>query len=282
MEKCIICGNDDFKLIFNGTLKKCTRCGFATANLAISRELLEKIYSVNYFMGEEYLDYLKDKEILQLNFEKRIRHILSLIPENVPVKNCLEIGSAYGFFGETLLKHVDAPYRGIDVVPEAVTYGREVLGLDLVQGDYLEMPAPERPYTDIFMWDVIEHLQYPAEFLQKAYRELVPGGRIYITTGDFGALLPRIQGSKWRMIHPPSHLHYFTRNNLHRLLEAQGFSIVSSTYLPVYRSIRQVYYSLFLLNKSRKTMEKWMGKIPGRWNISMNTRDIVFVIGQKI
>jgi len=66
------------------------------------------------------------------------------------------------------------------------------------------------------------------------------------------------------------------------LLEAQGFSIVRSTYMPVYRSIRQIFYSLFLLNRPKKGMARLMGMIPEGWNFSVNTFDIVFIIGQKV
>jgi hypothetical protein len=94
-------------------------------------------------------------------------------------------------------------------------------------------------------------------------------------------LLPPLQGKNWRMIHPPSHIHYFTKKNLSRLLESQGFSISGSKYLPVYRSLRQVFYSLFLLNKKGSRMEKLLDRIPTRWNFPLNTFDIIFLIAEK-
>jgi len=281
MNECIICGNKEFITVYSNTLKKCTRCGFASANMEISLEILESTYSINYFLGEEYLNYLQDKEVLQLNFEKRTHTIKKIINGRLPVTNCLEIGCAYGFFGEILKKHWNAAYLGIDVVPDAVAYGRNILKLDLITGDYLNLQTMASAYSDIFMWDVIEHLQFPGGYLRKAYQELATGGRIYITTGDFSSLLSRLQGPHWRMIHPPSHIHYFTRKNLFGLLESQGFSIVRSSYLPVYRSIRQVFYSLFLLNKKKGWLESLLKWIPARWNLAINTYDIIFIIAEK-
>jgi SAM-dependent methyltransferase len=281
MDKCIVCGNREFVPIFSGTLKKCVNCRFVTANMEFSRELLQKTYSVNYFLGEEYLNYLLDKNTIQLNFNKRIHKIKKAVSSEVPVSNCLEIGCAYGFFGEIAKKTWNTEYLGIDVVPEAVDYGKRELNLNLKNVDYLQEPAPDKPFTDVFMWDVIEHLQYPDKFLKKAWQELAPGGRIYITTGDFSALLPRLQGRKWRMIHPPSHLHYFSKNNLTRLLETAGFSVVAVSHLAVYRSVRQIFYSLFLLNKPEGRLNRLIEKIPAGLNISLNTFDIVFIIAQK-
>jgi SAM-dependent methyltransferase len=281
MKECIVCGNTEWTPIYSATLIKCLHCGYARANMEVSRELLEKTYSINYFLGEEYLDYLQDKEILQLNFEKRLTAIEKITRGKLPVSNCLEIGCAYGFFGETLTKKFNASYFGLDVVPEAIEYGKDILRLNVKKGDYEEEPMPHKAYSDVFMWDVIEHLQYPERFVHKAFRELAPGGRIYITTGDFGSFLARLQGEKWRMIHPPSHLHYFTKNSLTRLLENNGFSILKVKYLPVYRSIRQIFYSLFLLNKSGSKKNGLVEKIPASMNVSLNTFDIVFIIAEK-
>jgi 2-polyprenyl-3-methyl-5-hydroxy-6-metoxy-1,4-benzoquinol methylase len=281
MNICIVCGSREFVPVFSETLKKCVHCGFTTANMEFSRELLEKTYSVNYFLGEEYLDYLQDKKAIQLNFLKRIGTIKKTISGKLPLANCLEIGCAYGFFGEILKENWNTEYLGLDVVPEAVQYGKSKLKLNMKTGDYLAEPAPVNPYTDVFMWDVIEHLQYPDKFLQKACEELAAGGRIYITTGDFSALLARIQGKSWRMIHPPSHLHYFTKKSLIRLLEAKGFSVMKVKYLPVYRSVRQIIYSLFLLNKSGGLLNRLIEKIPAGLNISLNTFDIVYIMAEK-
>jgi 2-polyprenyl-3-methyl-5-hydroxy-6-metoxy-1,4-benzoquinol methylase len=281
MKECLICGNHQFTPVYSQTLLKCIQCGFVTANLEINEDILNKIYTSNYFLGEEYLNYIQDKEIIQLNFEKRIQAIKKVIKNRLPVTNCLEIGCAYGYFGELLRKHWPVPYKGIDVAVEAVQYGKESLKLDLVSGDYLSMQAQEKPYSDVFMWDVIEHLQLPHKFIRKISNEVLPGGRIYVTTGDFSSLLSHLQGKRWRLIHPPSHLHYFSKSNLTELLQANGFRIIKTEYLPVYRSIRQIFYSLFMLNKSKNIEDRLIRLIPEKWNIPVNTFDIVFIMAEK-
>jgi 2-polyprenyl-3-methyl-5-hydroxy-6-metoxy-1,4-benzoquinol methylase len=281
MTECIICNSRHFISIYEDTLKRCAACGFTTANMDISEELLKTIYSVNYFRGEEYMDYLRDKEVLQLNFKKRIPVIKKLAISGPAVTNSLEIGCAYGFFGEVLLTHFPTDYQGIDVVEEAISWGKENLHLDLVQGDYPDQPPPIKPWTDVFMWDVIEHLKEPDLFLKKACSEMTVGGRIYITTGDIGALVPRIQKKKWRMIHPPSHIHYFSKKTLSLILQNIGFSDINTMYLPVYRSVRQIYYSLFLLNKTGKISSKLLNLIPMQWHIPVNTYDIMFITAIK-
>jgi SAM-dependent methyltransferase len=278
---CLVCGAHDFKPIFNETLLKCGSCGFVTANIEIDPEILKSTYTENYFKGEEYLDYTRDKDILQMNFQKRLQYILKRIDRS-EITHAIEIGCAYGFFAEVITEELkQLQYRGYDVVDEAVQYGVQELRQNLFCKDYLEDPIID-PVTDIFMWDVIEHLPYPHEVIQKAARELKPGGRIYITTGDIERRLPRLQGAKWRMIHPPSHLHYFSKKTLTALLRNYGLELKYISYPPIYRSVKAVYYSLFMLRKKYgKAIEKIYRRIPSTLNFAVNTYDIMFLIAQK-
>lgn len=283
MSTCIICGKNDFILLYNKTLKKCSNCGFITANLDISEEKLKEYYSENYFKGEEYLDYIADKDVIQYNFKKRLKKICKT-KSSVEINNVLEIGCAYGFFGDELRKNLTTvDYKGIDVSEDAVKYGANELKLKLQAISYLDLPAPEKKYSDVFMWDVIEHLQKPHEFIAKLSNEIKAGGNLYITTGDISRMLPKIQKSKWRLIHPPTHLHYFSKKTLSKLLKDNGFEVKNISYPPIYRSISQIFYSLFLLNKKEKAWKtKLFNKISKEKYLKMNTYDIMFVIARKV
>ncbi len=278
---CLVCGAKAFVPIYNDTLLKCGSCNFVTANLEIDIETLKKTYTENYFKGEEYVDYIRDKEILQTNFQKRLNYIFKNF-NKADITNTLEIGCAYGFFAETLNKDLPGiKYVGYDVVPEAIEYGTQQLKQNIICGDYLDAKV-EPGISDVFMWDVIEHLPNPEKFIEKASRELKSGGRIYITTGDIECFIPRMQKDKWRMIHPPSHLHYFSKNTLSKLLEQNGFKVKSVTYPPVYRSVRLIYYSLFMLRKKYPgIVEKLYNLIPVKLNVAINTFDIMFLIAEK-
>lgn len=278
---CLVCNTNALSPIYNETLLKCNICGFITANMEIDSETLQQTYTENYFKGEEYVDYLRDKDILQTNFRNRLQYIYKKVDRS-SISSCLEIGCAYGFFAEVLQKELrKIKYVGFDVVPEAIAYGINELKQNLICGDYLEEKTEEK-ISDIFMWDVIEHLPNPEKFIEKAARELGGGGRIYITTGDIERLIPRFQKEKWRMIHPPSHLHYFSKRSLSKLLEKNGFKIIDVSYPPIHRSVRLIYYSLFMLRKKYpKIIEKIYNYIPSKMNVAVNTFDIMFIIGER-
>ena len=282
MKQCIICDKNNFTPIYNNILLRCDNCNYVLANLNFESLNLSDVYNENYFNGHEYDNYKNDKDCLSKNFSKRIERVKNKV-EIKNIKHTLEIGCAYGFFGEIIQKEIpNSSYKGLDVAEEAIEWGKSTLNLDLNNMDYLDW-IKSNNLTDIFLWDVIEHLKYPEKFIKKIYDDLEEKGRVYITTGDIGAILPRIQKRKWRMIHPPSHLHYFSKKSLSTLLKKNGFKIIDVYYPSIWRSLKQIYFSLFILNKKERKFHTWFHhKIPTRLYVPINTFDIIMITAEKI
>jgi 2-polyprenyl-3-methyl-5-hydroxy-6-metoxy-1,4-benzoquinol methylase len=282
MNSCPVCLDRNTTKIYNETLFACQNCTHTWADLSLDESQLRALYAENYFKGEEYADYLADKMVLQSNFKKRL-NALQKLSTPPTYKNVLEIGCAYGFFGDLLLKtHATSDYKGFDISEVAIDYANEHFGNHFSSENYLTSKKPNKNYTDIFMWDVIEHLPNPVEFIEKIASETASGGRIYITTGDISAWLPRRQKDKWRMIHPPTHVHYFTKKSIAKLLRQYDFEIEKLSYPPVNRSIRVIFYSLFMLNKKfGKFTNSIYNSIPEKASLRLNTRDIMFVVAKK-
>lgn len=282
MNSCPVCLDKETVRIYNETLISCQNCSHVWADMSLDEEQLRKIYAENYFKGEEYADYVADKLIIQSNFTKRLKSLRNLV--NPPTfENTLEIGCAYGFFGDLIKKtNPEGTYIGYDISKDAVDYANQHFGNYFSHQNYLTTSKPEKSYSDVFMWDVIEHLPNPIEFIEKISSDTKSGSRIYITTGDISAWLPRKQKEKWRMIHPPTHVHYFTKKSISKLLRQYGFEAEKIVYPPVSRSIRVIFYSLFILNKKpRKLAMSIYNLIPEKAAIRINTRDIMFVIAKK-
>jgi 2-polyprenyl-3-methyl-5-hydroxy-6-metoxy-1,4-benzoquinol methylase len=280
-EVCLVCEGNETENLYSGQLRKCSECGFITANLDLTRAEIKDLYGEKYFKGEEYLDYINDKSAIQKNFRKKFRTMRRIAGEK-EIRSLLEIGCAYGFFGEVVkIISPGTKYLGLDVSEEAIHYASEKLDLTVSGIDYLSLPV-EKKYTDICMWDVIEHLQRPDLFIEKIHSDLLPGGRIWMTTGNIEALIPRIMGSRWRMIHPPTHLHYFSSKTLTRLLRKKGFDIKRITYPAVSRGLKQMFYSTFMLGKEPgKITRKIYSLIPDKVSFSINTFDIMFLLAER-
>ena len=282
MTKCRICDSEVSYKMYKNTLLGCSNCSHVWANLCLDKEQLKEVYSEKYFQGEEYSDYIEEKAALQKNFVKRLSRLRKLNIQLDKYSNIIEIGCAYGFFGEIIRDNLAIKnYTGLDVAKEAIDYGKNELNLHLENVDYLEFISPS-PATDVFMWDVIEHLNDPREYLAKAYDDLDEGGHVYITTGDISALLARIQKEKWRMIHPPSHLQYFSRQSITKLLESLNFQVVDITYPTIYRRIYQILYLIFKLHKrNNKVLQSIVNSVSKNWYIPINTFDVMYVIARK-
>jgi cyclopropane fatty-acyl-phospholipid synthase-like methyltransferase len=277
---CQSCGSDKKKVVYPDLLDQCLDCGLIRADEKFFNLLqAETLYSEEYFKGAEYENYENDKLALQKNFEKRIKSAVKNLNQNSSV---LELGCAYGYFYEVLRKNSNCRYFGMDVSLHAVAEAKKNYGAYFKAGDFMTEEFTEK-FSDVFMWDVIEHLDKPSDFFKKIYQLLGDRGKVYITTGDIGKLIPKIQGKKWRMIHPPSHLFYFSKKTMKRFLENHGFEMVKIEYPPIYRSICLIYYSLFMLRSNRlRSIHNVIFKlINPKWYIPINTFDIMFVTAVK-
>jgi SAM-dependent methyltransferase len=276
--RCLVCGGAYGASRLPG-LSQCTACKFISADLSVSDDVLARLYGEDYFHGEEYLDYIAEEDSLRLNFRDRIDTLRRFVP-NVADAELFEIGCAYGFFLEEV-RNVVRTASGIDISGDAVRYAVTTKGVDARQGDYLKLDLGHQVDV-IAMWDTIEHLKHPDLFIAKAARDIRSGGVIAITTGDIGSLNAAMRGRKWRMIHPPTHLHYFSVSTLGRLLEANGFDLVHVSHPGNSRTLRSIAYFILAIQMRNKALyEKISGFRFFDWHLTANLVDIMYVIARR-
>jgi SAM-dependent methyltransferase len=275
---CPICDGACVPSTIPGLLK-CCNCGFITADAALSREQLLQLYSPAYFQGEEYRDYVAERSLFVKQFQLRLKKLLNYVP-TAHRKRLFEIGAAYGFFLDLARSHFDE-VGGIDLSSHAAAYARDVVGVSVAAGDLLEYPI-EGPIDAICMWDTIEHLAHPQLYIEKAASLLRPGGVLAITTGDIGSPLARWRKQKWRQIHPPSHLHYFSKDTLRLLLVKYGLEVCYTGYAGCYRSADTIAYIVLSLKRGMPALYRNL-KATGllNWSFYSNFYDIVYVIARK-
>ena len=276
--RCIVCGGKFCPSRIAGLLE-CEGCRFTTADLSIPEEDLRQLYTERYFAGEEYRDYLGDRPVIEKQFRLRLRKLLKFV--QCPVeKNMFEIGCAYGFF-LSVAKSAFRSVEGVDLSTGATAYASNILGVNAHSQGFLTYEFGIVP--DILcMWDTIEHLRRPDLYIRKIAETLPPGGLLALTTSDLDSFVARIRGSKWRQIHPPTHLHYFSRDTLERLLRRYGFVVKEIGTEGVYRSADTMAYIILCLRSKRPALYarlRQMGLL--NWDLYLNLGDIVFVVAEK-
>jgi SAM-dependent methyltransferase len=248
-----------------------------TANTTLSDGDLAALYGRDYFHGSEYHDYVEERESLRLNFARRLRTLDSLAG-GLRGKSILEIGCAYGFFLE-LAAEYGLRAIGVDIAQDGIRYARERLRVDARLGDYLDLSTG---LVDIVcMWDTVEHLSRPDLFVAKAAQDLVPGGLLAVTTGDIGSVNARVRGARWRMIHPPTHLHYFTVGTLSLLLRRNGFEVVHVSHPGASRRLHAILYMVLAQRFGARRLHRIATRMTPNLPITLNLGDIMFVVARK-
>lgn len=153
-----------------------------------------------------------------------------------PLGRVLDVGCGEGSGAEALRAAGAAWISGIEIMPEPAAKASERYD-EVVVGDALEAAGElAGPFDTILCYDVLEHLVDPATVLRRLRELAVPGGRLHVSVpnarhyslmrdlvfrGTFGY-------ASWGH-RDATHLRWFTRKDMLRLLESTGWEPVSTT-----------------------------------------------------
>ncbi len=159
--------------------------------------------------------------------------------DGAPPSRVLDIGCSSGLLSE-YVRDRGHHVTGVDVVEVPGVRDRmdTFIRADLSRG----IPAETGSGFDVIIaGDIIEHLPRPSETLREIRGLLRPGGQVLLSVPNFGHWYPRARvftglfGYDRRGILDDTHLRFFTRRILRRLVRRCGFDILEerSTGLPL-------------------------------------------------
>jgi SAM-dependent methyltransferase len=201
---------------------QCAECGLGRAQASDFDP--GAYYTGDYFSGgraDGYANYRGAELVLRREFANTVDFIRKYRASG----RLLDVGCAYGFFLQEARCFFDV--TGIEIAEDAAAYCRQ-RGLPVLTGVANEGNLAQLGMMDVIaLLDVVEHLPTPHETLALCARHLTPGGLIVITTGDFASLYANLFGARWRLMTPPQHLWYFTRESIRRISRPLGLTIES-------------------------------------------------------
>ena len=84
------------------------------------------------------------------------------------------------------------------------------------------------------------------------------------------------------MIHPPTHLHYFSAKTISRLLDRLGVDVVSISHPGVSRRLHMILFGVLSMGLKKSTLIRAIEHLPlPDLHLVLNLFDIMFVVARK-
>jgi 2-polyprenyl-3-methyl-5-hydroxy-6-metoxy-1,4-benzoquinol methylase len=149
-----------------------------------------------------------------------------------PVGRVLDIGCGAGGIADPLRAAGAAAITGIELVPEAAAAAERVYD-EVWVGDALEgVPKLSGRFDTILCYDVLEHLYDPSALVRQLLTVAAPSARLHVSVPNAShvsllrdLIIRGTFGYQSAGHRDATHLRWFTRRDIERLLEEGGWSV---------------------------------------------------------
>lgn len=236
---CIICHVDDIMIDKEANIYltlpqdinilKCNRCGLRWLNPMPSIEEYQEIYRSSYFENIPE-DYEKIASERILHFRNRIKDIKKYVGRDG--FHLLDVGAATGEFVHEA-RSVGIEADGVEPSELICQQAKEKYGVEMIQGDFLDLDLGRDTYDVVHMNHVFEHLSVPQKCLEKVQWILRDDGILVIEVpNQFDNILDiimrilRMERPKPFTIYSIHHPFFYNTKSLSLFLSQYGFNII--------------------------------------------------------
>jgi len=156
----------------------------------------------------------------------------------------LDVGCASGAF---LCAAADGGWRVVGIEPAAALRKRAAAALggrgEVIGGTLESAPAHLTGFDAVTLWDVLEHVERPMDFLSACVARLRPGGHLLVNVPNLESLPARMMGVRWPLL-LPEHLNYFSPASLRRCAALAGLEWRAAGRRRAAFSVDSVFYRL--------------------------------------
>lgn len=168
--------------------------------------------------------------------EKTAEHYYRWIERYVSQGNLLEVGCATGISLRIAQDHGWKVF-GVEVNGSAALIANKVLKADVVRvGNLNDAMFPDHYFSLVTLFDVIEHIPRPIEFMKILHRKIKPGGSVFFLTPNIDTISFKLLKEKWPHL-VAEHLLLYSPLSMERLLKASGFTVKTHGWATKYISI---------------------------------------------
>jgi 2-polyprenyl-3-methyl-5-hydroxy-6-metoxy-1,4-benzoquinol methylase len=180
-------------------------------------------------MSEQNQPYFRE---IHNNQEDSLFRISQFIGQNATV---LDLGPGSGALGKYLKERkfciIDGVEKNLEYLADNKSYYRNLYSGDLESNHWLELISQNK-FDFVVLADVLEHLRAPDDLLRRLAATLKPDGHLLLSVPNIahaGVILELIEGKfEYRNdgLLDSTHIHFFTRTSLIKLLSNCGYIIV--------------------------------------------------------
>lgn len=177
-------------------------------------------YAEQEYASGAYREYAKSRDFKIKTARERLAKIRTLTTG----RRLLDVGCATGFFLEAATE-TGFEGHGLEFSTVAISLARPDIRDRITCGDVNTLLRQDsRKFDVVTAFDIIEHVQNPAAFLEEIRSILAPGGIIALSTPDTGHPLRYLMGRSWPMLQPLQHTVLFSKSSMTDLLKARGYT----------------------------------------------------------
>jgi 2-polyprenyl-3-methyl-5-hydroxy-6-metoxy-1,4-benzoquinol methylase len=173
--------------------------------------------------GDEYVEEFSGVDAARENYKKERfgKERLAIIGDvlgGLSGKRILDVGCGTGWFLE-LCKENGMECYGQELGRELAAFTRARLGVEVFDVPIDEIPDRDGYFDVIVMFDLIEHLRRPVDFIRSLKVKLRQGGIILVFTPNFNSFGMQKLKRNSSLLFPTDHLCLFTEKTVARLAE---------------------------------------------------------------
>ncbi len=240
MEKCLVCGKEQFEKIVDSkdycvsqedfTVSKCVSCTFGFTKNAPDADHIGR-----YYEHDDYVSHTDTKEGLFFSIYHSVRNYmlgqkLSYLKNHTTVKKLFDIGSGTGYF----VHH--SKQNGVEVTgfePDADARKQALKNFNIELESSLETVLSRREKFDaISMWHVLEHVHDLNGYFEHFRTLLQDDGVLAIAVPNYTSYDAGYYKKYWAAYDLPKHLWHFSPESMKVLAKKHNFEHQKSYAMP--------------------------------------------------